>query len=50
MEKTIKIEKKNKQGKLIKKEIPSNLYSLYINTGWREAKTPNLNIPRNEEK
>ena len=50
MEKTVKIEKKNKQGKIIKKEIPSNMYSLYINTGWKESKTPSINIPRNEDK
>ena len=34
MEKMIKVERKNDEGKIISKEIPDNLLSLYLNSGW----------------
>ena len=49
MEKTMKVEKKNKQGKLIIKEVPSDLYSFYLNTGWKDSKTF-VPIGKKEEK
>ena len=35
MEKLILVEKKNEEGKLISKEIPDNLLSLYLANGWK---------------
>lgn len=34
MEKMIKVERKNVEGKIISKEVPENLLSLYLNGGW----------------
>lgn len=39
MENTIKMSKKNEEGKIIVKDIPNNLYSLYKNLGWEEEKS-----------
>lgn len=36
MAETIKIEKKNSEGKLIVKEIPKDMLSLYLNIGWEK--------------
>lgn len=38
MEKMIKVERKNIQGKLISKEVPESLLSLYLNGGWNLVK------------
>ncbi|MDY3778218.1 MAG: hypothetical protein SOZ53_05150 [Candidatus Onthovivens sp.] len=35
MEETIKVEIKNIEGKLIQKEVPKSLLSLYLNGGWK---------------
>ena len=42
MEKMIKIEKINEEGKLIDMTIPNNLLSMYLNIGWKkqEKKKP----------
>nr|DAN14399.1 MAG TPA: hypothetical protein [Bacteriophage sp.] len=42
MEKMIKIEKINEEGKLIDMAIPKNLLSMYLNIGWKkqEKKKP----------
>lgn len=42
MEKLIKVEKKNSDGILIQKEIPSNLLSLYLNIGWKRPEKKSL--------
>lgn len=38
MNNTIKMQKKNEDGKIIVKEIPLNLESLYKNLGWEVVK------------
>ena len=42
MEKMIKIEKINEEGKLIDMTIPNNLLSMHLNIGWKkqEKKKP----------
>lgn len=35
MEKLILVEKINEEGKLISKEVPENLLSLYLTDGWK---------------
>lgn len=37
MNNTIKVEKKNEEGKIIIKEISSELLSLYLATGWSKS-------------
>lgn len=49
MEKMIKVQKKNRQGKLIIKEVPADLYSFYLNTGWKDSK-PLTPIGKKEDK
>ncbi len=47
MEKLIKVEKINEDGDKIIKEIPYNLYSMYINMGWKKfekKKEPKVNF------
>jgi hypothetical protein len=43
MEKLILVERINEEGKKISKEVPENLLSLYLNSGWRVAKPENKN-------
>lgn len=54
MERMIKVEKINKEGKLIDMEIPQNLLSMYLNIGWKkqEKKKPifQANQPKKEFK
>lgn len=50
MENTIKMSKKNEEGKLIIKDIPSNLYSLYKTLGWEdETSKPKSSFSIKEE-
>lgn len=37
MENVILVEKINEEGKVISKEVPENLLSLYLNSGWKRA-------------
>jgi len=39
MEKMIKVEIRNIEGKIISKEVPESLLSLYLNGGWNLVKT-----------
>lgn len=51
MNKTIKIEIKNKQGKMIIKEIPQSMLPMYLGIGWKkvEEKTSYQPKPRSLE-
>lgn len=40
MEKLILIEIKNEEGKLISKEVPESLLSLYLSYGWKVVTAP----------
>ena len=47
MEKLIKIEKINEDGDKVIKEVQYNLYSMYINMGWKQfenKKEPKVNF------
>ena len=51
MEKMIKIEKINEEGKLIDMAIPKNLLSMYLNIGWKkQEKKKTMFQPKKEFK
>lgn len=51
MTKEILVEKLNEENKLISKEVPENLLSLYLNSGWKLAiKKDKKEEPKFEEK
>ena len=41
MERMIRVEKINEEGKLIDMEIPQNLLSMYLNIGWKKQEKKN---------
>lgn len=50
MEKLILVERKNEEGKIISKEVPENLLSLYLNSGWKAVQKYNEPIKLKDNK
>lgn len=50
MERMIRVEKINEEGKLIDMEIPQNLLSMYLNIGWKKKEKKNPTFQSSQPK